>query len=168
MGRRGTASFCRHTATLILLAALAGCPAPPPPPPTVVNLSVTAGPDINPNTTGQGAPVAVRVYQLGSTSGFGNADFFPLYNQDAATLGADLIKRDDFFLAPGQSKTATLSPNDQVKALGVFAGWRDFEHATWRATAPIPAHQTTNVTVTVGHDGVTVKAEPVPPAKPAS
>ncbi len=154
---------------VILCAALAGCPAPPPPPPpTVVNLTLTAGPDINPNAAGQGAPVVVRVYQLGSAAGFGDADFFPLYNKDAATLGADLIKREDFPLAPGQSKTATLSPNDQVKALGVFAGWRDFQHANWRGSAPIPAHQTTNVTVTVGHDGITVKAETLPPAKPAS
>jgi type VI secretion system protein VasD len=152
-----------------LLTLLAGCPAPPPPPPpTVVNLTLKAGPDINPNPAGQPAPVAVRVYQLGSAAGFESADFFPLYNHDATTLGADLVKREEYFLAPGQTKTVTLTPMDPVKAVGVFAGWRDFQHATWRATAPIPAHQTTNVAVTIGHGGITIKAETLPPAKPAS
>jgi hypothetical protein len=31
----------------------------------------------------------------------------------------------------------------------------------------VPAHKTTNITVTAGHDGVTLKAETLPP-KPAS
>jgi type VI secretion system protein VasD len=144
-----------------LLATLDGCGAPPPPPPpTVVMLKLTASQDVNADTAGQGAPVQIRVYQLGSASSFGNAEFFQLFNQDQTTLGADLVKRDDFTLAPGQSKTSTLSPTDQVKVLGVFGAYRDFQQVTWRATTEIPPHKTTTITVTAGHGGVTVVAAP--------
>lgn len=150
-------------AALGLLAGLAGCGGPPPPPPTIIDLTLVATPDVNPTTAGQAAPVAVRVYQLASTSGFEGAEFFQLFNQDQAFLKTDLIKRDEFLLAPGQTKTATLKPTDPaMTALGVFAAYRDFQHATWRASVPIPPHQTTKVTVTVGSDKVTAKAEPVP------
>lgn len=140
-----------------LLALLAGC-APPPPPPTVVQLTLNAAKDANPDASGQGAPVQIFVYQLGSASGFSGAEFFQLFKQDQATLGADLIKRDTFTLAPGQSKTATLSPTDMVKTLGVFAAYRDYQHAAWRGMVDIPPHQTTPVTVAAGHDGIAVTA----------
>ncbi len=162
MGRTGMAG-------LVLLAALAGCAAPPPPPPpTVVNITMTAATNANPTAAGQGAPVALRIYQLGSKAGFNGAEFFPLYNTDAATLGTDLVKRDDFILAPGQTQTTTLTPRDDVTAIGVFAGYRDFQHATWRATADIPPHRTTKLTITAGHDGITIKAETPPAPKSGS
>lgn len=151
---------------MIVLAALAGCAAPPPPPPpTVVNITMKADSNANPGPNGQGAPVALRIYQLGSEAGFKGAEFFPLYNKDQATLGSDLVKRDDFILAPGQTQTTTVTPRDDVKAVGVFAGYRDFQHATWRATAAIPPHRTTTLTITAGHDGITLQAVTLPPQK---
>jgi type VI secretion system protein VasD len=148
-----------------LLAILAGC-APTPPPPTVVQLTLTASKDVNATASGQGAPVQVVVYQLGSASSFNSAEFFQLFNQDQATLGADLVKKDTFILAPGQSKTTTLMPTDPVKVLGVFAGYQNYQTVTWRGTADIPPHQTTTVTVAAGHAGVTVTAAAA--AKPGS
>jgi type VI secretion system protein VasD len=147
-------------ASLTLLVALAACGGPPPPPPpTVVSLTLTAAPDANPSPTGQGAPVVLRVYQLASTSGFTGAEFFLLFNQDQATLGPDLVHRDEMILAPGQTKTLTLTPTDPVKAIGVFAAYRDFQHATWRGTADVPPHQTTRITVRAAGDGITVKPQ---------
>ncbi len=146
-------------------AALAGCsPPPPPPPPTVINMTLSAGPGANPSTTGQGAPVALRVYQLASTSAFSGAEFFQIFNQDQATLGADLLKRDDLIVAPGTSKTLSLMPLDPVKAIGVFAAYRDYTTATWRATTPVEPHKTTLVTVTAGPAGITLVAKPAPSA----
>lgn len=151
---------------MILLAALAGCAAPPPPPPpTVVNITMKADANANPGPTGQGAPVALRIYQLGSEAGFNGAEFYPLYNKDQATLGSDLVKRDDFILAPGQTETTTITPRDGVTAIGVFAGYRDFQHATWRATAAIPPHRTTTIAITAGRDGITITAATLPAQK---
>ena len=141
-----------------VLTAVAACSAPPPPP-TVVQLTLTATPDVNPSPSGQGAPLVVRVYQLGSTSAFTGAEFFPLFNQDQATLGTDLVKRDELTLVPGQTKTLTLTPTEPVKAIGVFAAYRDFRHATWRGSADVPPHQTTKVTVQAAGDGISVKPQ---------
>ncbi len=137
------------------LAACAG--APPPPPPTIVKLTLAASADVNPSPSGQASPIALRIYQLGSAVSFNNAEFFPLYNDYAAALKTDLIKREDFLLAPGQTRLDTIMPNDQVKAIGILAAYRDFQHATWRATVDVVPHQTSAVTATAGRDGLTVK-----------
>lgn len=143
----------------LLAAPLAGCggkPPPPPPPPTMVQLTLAAGTDANPDPAGAGAPVVLRVYQLGSAGGFESAEFFQLFNQDQATLKGDLVKREEFILAPGQRKTLTIMPTDQVRAIGVFAAYRDFQSATWRVDAEVPPHKTTRLTVTAGRAGLTL------------
>jgi len=154
-----------------LAAGLGGCGAPPPPPvpPTVVNLTLTTTADANPTPDNHGAPLALRVYQLGSAANFNAAEFFPLYNDDATALKTDLVVRENFLLAPGATKTETIMPLDTVKSIAVFGAYRDFQHAIWRAAADIAPHKTTNLTVTAGHDGITLKAETAaPPAKPGS
>lgn len=128
---------------------------------------MTATPDAN-MQSGQGAPVTVRVYQLASTAAFAGAEFFPLFNQDQATLKSDLVKGDSFLLAPGEKKAISLTPMDQVKAIGFFAAYRDYAKATWRKSVDIPPHQTTKIALTVGRDGLSVQSETLPPPKPAS
>ncbi len=149
------------------LLLLAGCAAPPPPPPpTIVDLTLSTGTDANPTTSGQGAPVVVRVYQLGSAAGFEKAEFFRLLNQDSATLGADLVNKDEFLLAPGSARKLNLTPPPTVKAIGVFAAYRDFQKVTWRGTAEVPANKTTNVAVRADAAGLSVAASPAPPPPP--
>jgi type VI secretion system protein VasD len=161
-----------YLASLCVAAAgLAGCASPPPPPPpTIVNLTLKALPGVNPGPDGQAAPVSVRVYQLETAAGFSNAEFFPLYNTDSTVLGPDLVKREEFVLAPGATKSETIMPKDQVKSLGFFAGFRAFQGVKWRGSTDVPPNKTTNVTVTVGPAGVSVAAAPAPPPppKPAS
>jgi len=140
-----------------MLAALGGCSSPPPQP-TVVNLTLVATKEVNPSSTGQGAPVAVRVYQLNSTNAFDNAEFFPLFNDDRTVLRTTLITRDDVIVAPGKTKIITLKPKDEVTDLGIFAAYQKFERARWRTAVTVPAHKTTAVTITLGADGITAKA----------
>ena len=145
------------------LLAFASCAAPPPPPPpTVANVKAIAAPDVN-GVAGVGAPIAIRVYQLGAKAGFEGAEFFPLFSADAATLKADLLKKEEFVLAPGATKSLTLTPNDQVKAIGVFAAYRDFQNTVWRAVADIPPNKTTNITITADGKGLKLVAAPAAP-----
>jgi type VI secretion system protein VasD len=149
------------TAALAVLAALAGCSSPPPPPPpTVVKLTLTATKDVNPSSSGQAAPIAVRVYQLSSTNAFDNAEFFPLFNDDKTALNTTLVERDDYILAPGTTKTVTLKPKDPVTDLGIFAAYQNFQQTKWRTDVPVPAHKTTAVAVTFAKDGISAKAGP--------
>ncbi len=150
-----------------LLGGLAGC-APPPPPPTVVALTLAADPDVNPTPSGQGAPLVLRVYQLSSDAAFGTAEFFQLFGQDQATLKTDLVKKDEYILAPGQTKTATLNPLDPVTAIGIFAAYQNFQAVTWRATVEVAAHKTTKINVQAGAKGIVVKTDPAAALKSGS
>jgi type VI secretion system protein VasD len=147
---------------LFALPFLAACSSAPPPP-TVVYVQLVAASDAN-ATGGQGAPVAVRVYQLAGKSGFEGAEFYPLYKGDAAALGTDLVKKDEVLLAPGVTKTLTLMPSDAVHAIGVFAAYQAFQSATWRADADVPPNKTTTVTATVGATGLKLAVSPGKPA----
>jgi type VI secretion system protein VasD len=144
---------------LLTLAACSSSPPPPPPAPTLANVQLNATGDSNPTVDGQGAPVAVRIYQLASKSRFEGAEFYTLFNGDAAALGADPIAKDELILIPGKITSLKLTPTDAVHAIGVFAAFRDFSHATWRADCDLPAHQTTMITVTAGRDGIKLVAE---------
>ncbi len=153
-------------AALTACALLAGCGgAPPPVPPTLVNATVSATADANAGPDGVGAPVAIRVYQLVSPAGFAGAQFFPVFNTDIAVLKDDIVKRDDLLVAPGQSKTLELKPEDRAHAIGVFAAYRDYEHVAWHAVVDIPAHRTSTLSVTAGSSGLTLKIEAAKPAK---
>lgn len=145
-------------AGLLLAASLAAC-GPAPPPPTLVNLKLTAAADANAGPDGRGAPVSLRVYQLASPAGFEGAQFFQLFNGDTA-IKDDLVKRDDILLAPGTDKELALSPTDKVKAIGILAAYRDYEHVAWRAVVPVPANKTSSMTVVADKAGVTAKIVP--------
>jgi type VI secretion system protein VasD len=121
-------------------------------------LEISAAADANATPDGTGAPVAIRIYQLGSKLGFEGAEFYRLYNADTATLGPDLIKKDELLIAPKTNKSLTLMPGDTVHALGVFAAYSDFQNATWRADCDVPAHQATTVNITADRTGIKLAA----------
>jgi type VI secretion system protein VasD len=122
----------------------------------VVELTLSAAADVNLTSSGQNAPVAVRVYQLSSTAAFDQAEFFQLFREDAATLGSDVVKRDEYLLKPDSSQSLSLRPTDQVQAVGLFAVYRDFADKTWRANVAVPAHEKTTMKATVSASGVTL------------
>src|SRR5215468_9275595 len=142
-------------------SALVGCGGPPPPPPpTVAALTITAAADVNPDAGGNAAPVAVRVYQLASTAAFDQADFFQLYNNDQAVLGADLLSRDEVTITPGGTQQLVKDLKPGATAIGVVAAFRDIQHANWRAMTVPPPNKTTAIAVTIQGLNVTVSTAP--------
>jgi type VI secretion system protein VasD len=139
---------------LALAVGLGACGSKPPPP-TVVELTVKAGPGINPDADGRASPVILRVYQLAATGSFDKSDFFQLYDKEAATLGADLAGSDQLALTPGTSKTVTIELKPQAKFIGIIAAFRGIDRAAWRVGAPVPLNKTTKLTATV--DGLVLK-----------
>jgi type VI secretion system protein VasD len=150
----------RFAGLLGLLAGVSACAPPPPPPPTVVNLTLKGAADVNPTESGVAAPVQLRVYQLTSTAAFNGAEFFALLDRDAATLGDQLVRREDFLLAPNETRTSTLNPEARVTALGVFIGARSIDGVTWRGTWAVPPNKTSAITVTAARAGVTLAPAP--------
>ena len=81
-----------------------------------VKAVVTAAADLNPDYQGRPSPVNVIVFQLVSADTFSNADFFSLFEPEAAILGGD----------------------GAYPRLWDFAAFRDIENAQWRATVALP------------------------------
>jgi type VI secretion system protein VasD len=129
---------------LAAVALLVAC-AKPPPPPGVVDLAISAGPEINPGPDGSPAPALVRVYQLASPVKFENADFFLLFEKEKETLGPDLLGREEIAVAPGETKTLTQPLKPTATHVGVVAAFRDIDKASWRAVAEVPPHGTTKL-----------------------
>lgn len=139
--------------------ALAGCGGkepPPPPPPGIVELTITAAPNVNPDKAGRASPVNVTVYQLTSRSAFDTADFFQL--NDPKLLAADQRGRDQILLAPGEKKALTLQFQEGVHYIAIAGAFRSIDKATWRAVVEVPPHGTTKLTAQLA--GITVTLKP--------
>lgn len=114
---------------------LAGCAAKPVE--SGLTLSLRAGPDVNPDARGRPSPLSVNVLVLRSASAFEAADFFSLYERAAATLGGDLLRREEFQVRPGDSQTLLLKLPPDARAVGVVAAFRDLDRSRWRAVQPV-------------------------------
>ena len=69
----------------------------------------------------------MRVYQLASTPAFEARSSSSCSARTRRCSKTDLVKKDEYILSPGQTKTTTLMPTDQVTALGIFAAYRNFQ-----------------------------------------
>ena len=143
--------FVRLAFCVAVAAGLAACSGGVP---SVANVALQGGKDLN-ATAGTPTPVQVRLYQLKSTARFANADYFQLSDKETATLGDELVAREDTFVHPGQSTKIAITVKPGAQYLGIAAGFRDIDHATWRVTAPLKS----NMPITLSGDKVQVAAK---------
>jgi len=152
----------RRLILLVAGAALLGACAskPPKPAPTHAELIVSA--DVNPDASGRASPVVVRVYQLRNDGEFNSADFFGVYEKEKETLGASLVSREEYVLAPGENRKLDLPLNGDTRFIGVVAAYRDIRVARWRAISRPPEKKLkdmlhkSGITVRVDKDAVTL------------
>src|SRR5262245_30235333 len=138
----------------VLLAGGACAKAPPPAPPAVPTLppitiaappeaktkaamTLVANADTNPDGSGRPSPIVVRVYQLKTDGAFKGADFFALYDDDQKVLGAEMISRDEYVLAPAERKTIDVTVSNDTRFIGALAAFRD-RNAESRALLAAP------------------------------
>lgn len=93
--------------------------------------------DLNPDDSGRPSPIVVRIYELASPGTFETADFFTLYEQEAATLGNDMLAREEFELKPNEAKTFEAQLQEDTRYIGVIGAYRNIDQARWRATYEI-------------------------------
>jgi type VI secretion system protein VasD len=145
-------------ASALLLSACAAKPSKPAP--AHAELSVSA--DVNPDASGRASPVVVRVYQLRNDGEFNGADFFSVYEKEKETLGASLVSREEYVLAPGENRKLELPLNAETRFIAVVAAFRDIRTARWRAISRPPEKKLTDllrkggITVRLDKDNVTL------------
>ena len=149
---------------LVLLAlcfTLSACSSKPPKP-SPTHAQITVSGDVNPDSSGRPSPIVVRVFQLRNDGEFASADFFALYDKEKETLGASFISREEYVLAPGETRKFDMPINPEARFLGVLAAYRDIRSAHWRALTHSPEKKLTDligkhgVTLSVGKDTVTL------------
>jgi type VI secretion system protein VasD len=90
------------------------------------------------NASGRPSPIVVRVYQLRTDGRFGAAEFEPLYADDRAALGEELISRDEFVLEPAEKRVVNVDVAAATRYVGVVAAYRDIRNAQWRGLLEAP------------------------------
>lgn len=126
---------------LLVLFLLAGCTSngshePRPLPTTIVSNS-----NINPNYEGRPSPLVVVVYQLSSTAAFDSLDFLELYRQAKTSLDADLISKDEFEIAPNQTKNFMLFIDAKTQYLGIIGAFSQVDSSIWRQKIKLIANK---------------------------
>jgi type VI secretion system protein VasD len=148
----------KHVLGVIALLTLAGCASPPPPPPkpTIVQATIDARANTNPDARGRPSPVVLRFYELKSLATFSSADFFSLFERDKEVLAAELVGREEFQLSPGVNQQFERKLQTETGYIAVVAAFRDLEHAQWRASMPVVAHQTTPIVIRLDASNVSI------------
>ncbi|HSW17764.1 MAG TPA: type VI secretion system lipoprotein TssJ [Ramlibacter sp.] len=103
-----------------------------------LQLLLQAQRSLNTDARNVSASLAVRVYVLRDASGFEKASFDSLYDDDAATLGSNVLVRESLHLRPGETRELALEVSTDARAVAVFGAFREIEHSQWRAILPLP------------------------------
>ncbi len=170
--RRSNAAWRNLTRLALVLGVLTitacASPPPPPPPPVIseIQLQVLAGADVNPDARKRASPVTVRIYALKSAAPFEAADFFSLFDKDTATLGAELVQREEFLMRPGDQKALPLKFGPEVKAIGVMVAYRDLERARWREVHAIDIGKAVELKVRLNGSQIAFEKKLLPPPPP--
>jgi len=122
-------------ATVLVVGA--GCAAKPP---ADVSLKGTlqASEDLNLSSDGRPSPLRISIFQLRKVDKFQDADFFALYDNAAAVLGADMLAREDVTLKPGDVRKYEGEIDPETRYIGVIAAYRDINQAQWSSYVEMP------------------------------
>lgn len=152
-----TSSF-KLAAAIAVALALAACAGAPKPPEVAATLQ--ASDKVNPTTSRRPSPVLVRVYELKGDAAFNNADFMSLYQRDKEQLGADLLGKEEFVLAPGEAKTFARKLAPETRFVGVLAAYREVERSRWRSIVPVQAGKKHQLTIRADEHAVEATVTP--------
>jgi len=139
----------RALAASLPLLALAACAGDTAPKTTGLRFIIQADDLINPNSRNEPSPVVLRLYELKSLNAFQQASFFELLDNDTTVLGQDLVGKREFEIKPGEKQAFERATPIETKYIGVIAGFRSMDSATWRANVEIEPDHSSAVVVKV-------------------
>ena len=150
--RRALLGRIARAAPLLVAPLLVSCgkdpPPPPPPPPaappppTILSLTISAGPGLNPGSAGGSpSPVVLRLLQLSDVTAFNAADWFVLAAAGAGDLGGTVVFAEERLVTPGATTVYQRRVEDGARYLGAVAGFKDLS-GVWRGYFPLPPETT--------------------------
>ena len=101
-------------------------------------MTISASADANPDGSGRPSPIVVRVYQLKTDAAFNAAPFVDLFENEGTVLGSELVSRDEYVLAPKESRTIDVAVSGETRFVGAVAAFRDILNSQWRVLVPAP------------------------------
>jgi type VI secretion system VasD/TssJ family lipoprotein len=110
--------------------------------PRSLRLSLQAERSLNTDRQQGSASLALRVYVLRDGQAIQRASFDSLYDNDEATLGAALLRREIVHLRPGESREMVLTLGDEARYVAVVAAYRELERSQWRTVLALPVDDT--------------------------
>ena len=135
--------------TVLLLNACAGTPKK-----EKLGLSINATTDVNPDMQGRPSPVILHIFELNSVEQFNGLDYVGLTQPSGAALGASLLAKKQEILQPGGSRELPLELDPQTTIIGLVAGYRDIDNATWRTSVPINQGKTKQLSITLNQQQI--------------
>ncbi|MDQ2778250.1 MAG: type VI secretion system lipoprotein TssJ [Pseudomonadota bacterium] len=126
---------------------------------TTVEGNVIAAKDLNPSVSQRPSPLTLRIYELKSDTAFNRADFMSLYQSDQASLGADVLVREEFVVQPGETRPYKKTLNPDTRFIAVFGAYRDLERARWRTVVPVQPGKAQTLTVRADALGVSAQVQ---------
>lgn len=102
------------------------------PNPTLLDLTLTASADLNPDLTNRPSPMVIKLVELKSHTAFENADYFALSANTKNALGPDYVAEEVMSVRPGEIKKFKLRLHPESRFIGVLAEYRALDKAIWR------------------------------------
>ena len=122
--------------------------------------TISAAADLNPSATQRPSPLVLRVYELRSDTAFSKADFIALYQQEQATIGGDLVLKDEFVVTPGENRPYERTLSIETRYLAVFGAYRNVERAVWRAIAAVPSGKALKLAIRAESQALSLTLQP--------
>jgi type VI secretion system protein VasD len=147
----------RRFVALLPLLAISGCGGGDKGPKTTgLRFIVDADELINPNAESQPSPVLVRIYELKSLNAFQQATFFELLDNDTALLGQDMVAKREIEIKPGERQAFDRATPVDTHFIGVIAGFRENDKATWRTSLEVVPEQSGAIVVKLTAQAVSI------------
>ncbi|KUE81873.1 type VI secretion system lipoprotein TssJ [Aeromonas schubertii] len=101
--------------------------------PSTLGLSLLAEPDVNPNESGEAAPIEFQVVVLAEDSKLLATDYDQVTEDIEKALGKNYLEHQDYTLLPGQFKyLPPVKLDEKTRYIGVIARYADPDSAEWR------------------------------------
>jgi type VI secretion system protein VasD len=106
--------------------------------PDIVRLELESSDRLNPDERGRSLPTALRVYQLTELSQMEHSAFDDIWERAKETLGATLVKSDEFTIYPGQVAVKRFKRDSKADFLVGVAVFRTPIGGSWRTIQEWP------------------------------